>query len=74
MLLSASEAMRKSNPPMSSSGGKNCITYSLGYRQVVAPLNEDGDVERRIPVCLMTSGCHSGEQRYGKKPFYGSRF
>ncbi|KAI5997067.1 GH3 auxin-responsive promoter [Pisolithus albus] len=56
MSLSTSEAMKKSNPPTSSSGGKNCIMYSLGYRQVVAPLNEDGDVEGRIPVCLMTSG------------------
>ncbi|KAI5990909.1 GH3 auxin-responsive promoter [Pisolithus albus] len=54
--LSTSEAMKKLNPPTSNGGGKNCIMYSLGYRQVVAPLNEDGDVEGRIPVCLMTSG------------------
>ncbi|KIK16197.1 hypothetical protein PISMIDRAFT_686591 [Pisolithus microcarpus 441] len=56
MSLSTSEAMRKSNPPTNNGGGKNCIMYSLGYRQVVAPLNEDGDVEGRILVCLMTSG------------------
>lgn len=47
--------MRMSNPT-SKSGGKNCVMYSLGYRQIVAPLNEDGDIDRQIPVCLMTSG------------------
>ncbi|KAI6094510.1 GH3 auxin-responsive promoter [Pisolithus sp. B1] len=55
MSMSTSEAMRMSNPT-SKSGGKNCIMYSLGYRQLVAPLSEDGDVDGQIPVCLMTSG------------------
>ncbi|KAI6003454.1 GH3 auxin-responsive promoter [Pisolithus orientalis] len=55
MSMSTSEAMKMSNPT-SKSGGKNCIMYSLGHRQVVAPLNEDGNMDGQIPVCLMTSG------------------
>ncbi|KIO12049.1 hypothetical protein M404DRAFT_962542 [Pisolithus tinctorius Marx 270] len=55
MSMSTSEAMKMSNPT-SKSGGKNCIMYSLGYRQVVAPLDEDGNMDGQIPVCLMTSG------------------
>ncbi|KAF9222975.1 hypothetical protein BS17DRAFT_802745 [Gyrodon lividus] len=55
MSTSTSQTMQASNPT-SKHGGKNCIVYSLGYRQVVESLNEDGDVDRRLPVCLMSTG------------------
>lgn len=42
--------------PASKSGGKNCIVYSLGYRQVIESLNDDGDVELKMAVCLMSTG------------------
>ncbi|KAF8840790.1 hypothetical protein BDN67DRAFT_968105 [Paxillus ammoniavirescens] len=55
MSTSTSQTMQASNPT-SKHGGKNCIAYSLGYRQVVEPLNDNGDVDRRLPVCLMSTG------------------
>ncbi|KAH7919002.1 hypothetical protein BV22DRAFT_1199727 [Leucogyrophana mollusca] len=55
MSTSTSQTMQASNP-VSKRGGKNCIAFSLGYRQVVTPINEEGDVGRQIPVCLMSSG------------------
>ncbi|KAI6096843.1 GH3 auxin-responsive promoter [Pisolithus sp. B1] len=42
--------------PQSSNAGKNCIIFSLACRQVVTPLDEDGDIAKHIPVCLLTSG------------------
>ncbi|KAI6011140.1 GH3 auxin-responsive promoter [Pisolithus marmoratus] len=42
--------------PQSKNAGKNCIMFSLAYRQVVTPLDEDGDITKYIPVCLLTSG------------------
>ncbi|KAG9316002.1 GH3 auxin-responsive promoter [Chiua virens] len=45
-----------SSNPVSESGGKNCIVYSLGYRQVVEGVNEEGDVNLKMPVCLMSTG------------------
>ncbi|KAH7885483.1 GH3 auxin-responsive promoter [Phlebopus sp. FC_14] len=55
MSTSTSQTMQASNP-VSKHGGKNCIVYSLGYRQVISALNEDGEVDRRMPVCLMSTG------------------
>ncbi|KAI6044140.1 GH3 auxin-responsive promoter [Pisolithus marmoratus] len=42
--------------PQSKNAGKNCILFSLAYRQVVTPMDEDGDITKYIPVCLLTSG------------------
>ena len=42
--------------PVSKSGGKNCLLYSLTSRQVVTSLNDDGEVDRHMPVCLMSTG------------------
>ncbi|KAI6042179.1 GH3 auxin-responsive promoter [Pisolithus marmoratus] len=55
MSRAMAETARLANP-QSRNAGKNCITFSLAYRQIVTPLNEDGDVAKRIPVCLLTSG------------------
>ncbi|KIJ64579.1 hypothetical protein HYDPIDRAFT_111943 [Hydnomerulius pinastri MD-312] len=55
MSTSTSQTMQASNPT-SKNGGKNCIVYSLGYRQVVTSVNEDGGVDRQMPVCLMSTG------------------
>ncbi|KAI6141471.1 hypothetical protein BKA82DRAFT_962577 [Pisolithus tinctorius] len=54
MSMSTSEVMKMSNP-MSKSRGQNCIMYSLGSQQVMALLDEDGNMDGQIPVCLMTS-------------------
>ncbi|KAF9240244.1 GH3 auxin-responsive promoter [Melanogaster broomeanus] len=55
MSTSTAQTMQASNPT-SKHGGKNCIVYSLGYRQVVDCQNENGDIDRRMPVCLMSTG------------------
>ncbi|KAG6331510.1 hypothetical protein ID866_7580 [Astraeus odoratus] len=52
MSTSTSSVMRASNPI----SGKNCIIYSLVGRQVVTALTADGEVDRRMLVCLMSTG------------------
>ncbi|KIM55204.1 hypothetical protein SCLCIDRAFT_1221347 [Scleroderma citrinum Foug A] len=42
--------------PTSDTGGKNCVVYNLNYRQVIDVQNEDGDLVKKIPVTLMSSG------------------
>ncbi|KIN95149.1 hypothetical protein M404DRAFT_34404 [Pisolithus tinctorius Marx 270] len=42
----------------SNNAGKNCSLVSLTYRQVVTPLDGDGDIAKHIPVCLVSSGCY----------------
>ncbi|KAI6140849.1 GH3 auxin-responsive promoter-domain-containing protein [Pisolithus tinctorius] len=44
--------------PQSNNAGKNCSLVSLTYRQVVTPLDGDGDIAKHIPVCLVSSGCY----------------
>ncbi|KAI6106200.1 GH3 auxin-responsive promoter [Pisolithus croceorrhizus] len=55
MSRAMAETVRLANP-QSNNAGKNCITFSLAYRQVITPLDEDGDIVKHIPVCLLTSG------------------
>ncbi|KAI5985503.1 GH3 auxin-responsive promoter-domain-containing protein [Pisolithus albus] len=55
MSRAMAETLRLANPP-SKNAGKNCIVFSLACRQVVTPLDEDGDIAKHIPVCLLTSG------------------
>ncbi|KAI6096841.1 GH3 auxin-responsive promoter [Pisolithus sp. B1] len=55
MSRAMTETARLANP-QSNNAGKNCITFSLAYRQIVTPLDEDGDIVKHIPVCLLTSG------------------
>ncbi|EGO19354.1 hypothetical protein SERLADRAFT_479847 [Serpula lacrymans var. lacrymans S7.9] len=55
MSTSTAGTMAASNP-VSKHGGKNCIAFSLGHRQVVQPLDHEGNIARRIPVCLMSTG------------------
>ncbi|KAL4073475.1 GH3 auxin-responsive promoter, partial [Scleroderma citrinum] len=55
MSTSTSHVMTASNP-VSKNSGKNCIVYSLISRQVVTSLNDDGEIDRRMPVCLMSTG------------------
>ena len=55
MSTSTSHVMTSSSP-VSKNGGKNCIVYSLVSRQVVASLNDDGEVDQRMPVCIMSTG------------------
>ncbi|KAI6033477.1 GH3 auxin-responsive promoter [Pisolithus microcarpus] len=55
MSRAMAETLRMANPP-SNNAGKNCIVFSLACRQVVTPLDEDGDIAKHIPVCLLTSG------------------
>lgn len=55
MSTSTSHVMKASNP-VSKNGGKNCIVYSLVSRQVVTALNVDGEVDRCMPVCIMSTG------------------
>lgn len=55
MSTSTSHVMKASNP-VSKNGGKNCIVYSLVSRQVVTALDADGQVDRRMPVCIMSTG------------------
>ena len=42
--------------PVSKSGGKNCLLYSLVSRQVVTSLGDDGEMDRGMPVCIMSTG------------------
>ena len=42
--------------PTSDTGGKNCIVYSLNYRQLIDVQNDDGDVVKKIPVTPMSTG------------------
>ncbi|KAI5998363.1 GH3 auxin-responsive promoter [Pisolithus orientalis] len=56
MSRATTETVRLADPQSKSGTGKNCIMISLAYRQVVTPLDEDGDVAKYIPVCLLTSG------------------
>ncbi|KAI6140881.1 hypothetical protein BKA82DRAFT_824165 [Pisolithus tinctorius] len=56
MSRAMAESVRLANPQSKNGTGKNCIMFSLAYRQVVTPLDEDGDVIKHIPVCLLTSG------------------
>ncbi|KAI5985505.1 GH3 auxin-responsive promoter [Pisolithus albus] len=62
MSRAMAETARLANP-QSNNAGKNCITFSLAYRQVVTPLDEDGDIAKHIPVCLLTSGLGRIENR-----------
>ncbi|KAI6021207.1 GH3 auxin-responsive promoter [Pisolithus marmoratus] len=55
MSTSTSHVMKASNP-VSKNGGKNCIVYSLLGRQMVTALDTDGQVDRRMLVCLMSTG------------------
>ncbi|EIW81168.1 hypothetical protein CONPUDRAFT_82204 [Coniophora puteana RWD-64-598 SS2] len=55
MSTSTAQTMAASNPT-SKTGGKNCVVYSLGYMDVVKPLDENGEVAKHITVCLMSSG------------------
>ena len=55
MSTSTAQTMAASNP-VSKTGGKNCVVYSLGYREVVAPIDEKGEPVTHMPVCLMSSG------------------
>ncbi|KAI6141108.1 GH3 auxin-responsive promoter [Pisolithus tinctorius] len=56
MSRAMAETVRLANPQSKNGTGKNCIMFSLAYRQVVTPLNEDGEIAKHIPVCLLTSG------------------
>lgn len=51
---STSQIMEASNPA-TKYGGKNCIVYSLAYRQVVEGVNDGGDVELKMAVCVMST-------------------
>ncbi|KAI6121227.1 GH3 auxin-responsive promoter [Pisolithus sp. B1] len=53
---SSYETVDRSANPVSDTGGKNCIVYSLNYRQLVSVLNGDGDAVKKLPVTLMSSG------------------
>lgn len=50
------ETVDRGANPVSDTGGKNCIVYSLNYRQLVSVLNRDGDAVKKLPVTLMSSG------------------
>ncbi|KAI5998366.1 GH3 auxin-responsive promoter-domain-containing protein [Pisolithus orientalis] len=56
MSRAMTETVRLANPQSKNGTGKNCIIFSLAYRQVVTPLDEDGDMAKHIPVFLLTSG------------------
>ncbi|KAI6141111.1 GH3 auxin-responsive promoter [Pisolithus tinctorius] len=56
MSRATTETVRLADPRSKNGTGKNCIMISLAYRQVVTPLDEDGDIAKHIPVCLLTSG------------------
>ncbi|KAI6141045.1 GH3 auxin-responsive promoter [Pisolithus tinctorius] len=57
MSRAMAETARLANP-QSNNAGKNCSLVSLTYRQVVTPLDGDGDIAKHIPVCLVSSGCY----------------
>ncbi|KAH7926609.1 hypothetical protein BV22DRAFT_1128079 [Leucogyrophana mollusca] len=50
------ETVDRSANPVSKSGGKNCIVYSLNYRQLVEVKDQGGETLKRFPVTLMSSG------------------
>ncbi|KAG6331779.1 hypothetical protein ID866_7311 [Astraeus odoratus] len=50
------ETVDRGANPISDTGGKNCIVYSLNYRQLVSVQNEDGVTVKKLPVTMMSSG------------------
>ena len=54
MSTSTSETMRASSA-VSKPGGKSCIVYSLRCLQVVEGMDDDGNVNLKMPVCLMST-------------------
>ncbi|KAF8549199.1 hypothetical protein OG21DRAFT_1421709 [Imleria badia] len=42
--------------PVSAEGGKNCIVYSLTYREVIEVIGEDKTTVSRFPITSMSSG------------------
>ncbi|KIN95484.1 hypothetical protein M404DRAFT_34112 [Pisolithus tinctorius Marx 270] len=55
MSKAMAERVRLANRQGKNGAGKNCIIFSLACRQVIA-LDEDGNIAKDIPVCLLTSG------------------
>ncbi|KAI6141038.1 hypothetical protein BKA82DRAFT_4206078 [Pisolithus tinctorius] len=54
MSKAMAERVRLVNRQGKNGAGKNCIIFSLAYRQVIT-LDEDGDIAKDIRVCLLTS-------------------
>ncbi|KAH7890417.1 GH3 auxin-responsive promoter [Phlebopus sp. FC_14] len=50
------ESVNKNSNPESDRGGKNCIVYSLNYRQLVEVQDDQGSTVKKIPVTVMSSG------------------
>ncbi|KAF8837395.1 hypothetical protein BDN67DRAFT_991779 [Paxillus ammoniavirescens] len=50
------ESVDKNANPVSDSGGKNCIVYSLNYRQLIDVQDDEGATVKKFPVTLMSAG------------------
>ncbi|KIJ57869.1 hypothetical protein HYDPIDRAFT_163769 [Hydnomerulius pinastri MD-312] len=50
------EKVDKGANPVSDTGGKNCIVYSLNYRELVDVRDDEGTTVKKIPVTLMSAG------------------
>ncbi|KAF9234200.1 GH3 auxin-responsive promoter [Melanogaster broomeanus] len=50
------ENVDKNANPVSDSGGKNCIVYSLNYRQLIDVRDDEGATVKKVPVTLMSAG------------------
>ncbi|KAF9223196.1 hypothetical protein BS17DRAFT_802680 [Gyrodon lividus] len=50
------ENVDKDANPVSDSGGKNCIVYTLNYRQLIEVRDDEGVTVKKLPVTLMSSG------------------
>ncbi|KAI5998394.1 GH3 auxin-responsive promoter [Pisolithus orientalis] len=56
MSKAMAETIRRASPPSRNGEGKNCITFSLAYRQIITPVDEVGNIAKQIAVCLLSSG------------------